>query len=94
MPTENLQSQHHAGSDFVSDAWEVLPGFPGRSSFGASNRYLCTELAHSVKKLCPEFVPNTLADELISPYSLYLNMKQSWQLEHVPWITTAARRHD
>ena len=30
MPTENLQSQHHAGSDFVSDAWEVLPGFPGR----------------------------------------------------------------
>ena len=67
---------------------------PSRSTFGANNRYLCTELAHSVKKLCPEFVPNTLADELISPYSLYLNMKQSGQLEHVPWITTAARRHD
>ena len=66
---------------------------PGRSSFGSADRYLCTELSHSIKKLCPEFIPNTLADELISPYSLYLNMKQSGQLEHVPWITSAGRHN-
>jgi hypothetical protein len=60
---------------------------PSGQSFGSSNRYLCTELAHSLKQLCPGYVPNPLAAELISPYSLYLNMQQSTLLERVPWIT-------
>jgi len=61
---------------------------PERTTIGRSDRYLCTELAHEIKKLRPDFVPNKLADELISPYSLYQNMKTSSELEHVPWITS------
>jgi len=30
MPTENLQVLYSASADFASEAWEVLPVYPGR----------------------------------------------------------------
>jgi len=55
---------------------------------GSADRYLCTELAHSLRELCPEFLPQSLPLSLISPYALFQNMHQSKELERVPWIAS------
>ena len=36
MATENLQVQYSAASDFNSEAWEVIPVWPGRPMLNGS----------------------------------------------------------
>ena len=36
MATENLQAQYSASADFNSDAWEVIPVWPGRPMLSGS----------------------------------------------------------